>query len=39
MEPDALGAAAAEAVAIAITRAVRLATSLPGLPSSGDLGL
>ena len=39
MEPDALGAAAAEAVAIAITRAVRLATSLPGLPSAGDLGL
>ena len=39
MEPDALGAAAAEAVAIAITRAVRHATSLPGLPSAGDLGL
>jgi L-aminopeptidase/D-esterase-like protein len=39
MEPDALGAVAAEAVATAITRAVRLATSLPGLPSAGDLGL
>ena len=39
IESDALGSAAAEAVAIAITRAVRLATSLPGLPSAADLGL
>ena len=36
-EPDALGAAAEEAVATAIARAVRLATSLPGLPAAGDL--
>jgi L-aminopeptidase/D-esterase-like protein len=36
-EPESLGAAAAEAVATAITRAVLRATSLPGLPSAGDL--
>lgn len=36
-ELGALGAAAAEAVAAAIARAVRHATSLPGLPAAGDL--
>ena len=36
-EPDALGAAAERAVAAAIVRAVRSATSLPGLPAAGDL--
>jgi L-aminopeptidase/D-esterase-like protein len=34
---DALGAAAAEAVATAIARAVLHATPLPGLPAAGDL--
>jgi L-aminopeptidase/D-esterase-like protein len=34
---DALGTAAAEAVATAITRAVLHATPLPGLPAAGDL--
>ena len=32
-----VGLAAAEAVAVAIARAVRAATSLPGLPAAGDL--
>jgi L-aminopeptidase/D-esterase-like protein len=37
-DPEALGAAAADAVARAIVRAVTCATSLPGLPSASDLG-
>ena len=36
-DPTRLGLAAAEAVARAIVRGVRAATSLPGLPAAGDL--